>query len=67
VQNVSDIVLEIAPNFQYPHMLISTTIEGAHQQHYFAEHLPALTDVDKEEDSIYKFYKQLIFNFLSNE
>ncbi|MEE9348871.1 MAG: helix-turn-helix domain-containing protein [Flavobacteriaceae bacterium] len=67
VQSVSDIVLEIAPNFQYPHMLISTTIEGAHQQHYFAEHLPALTDFDKEKDSIYKFYKQLIFNFLSNE
>ena len=29
-------------------MLISTVIEGAHQQKYFAEHLPELTDVTKE-------------------
>ncbi len=67
VKGVSDTVLEIVPDFKFPHMLISTIIEGAHQQHYFAEHLPALTDIRKEEDSIYEFYKQLTFNFLSNE
>lgn len=65
VQRVSDIVLEISPNFQYPHMLISTVIEGAHQQKYFAEHLPALTDTGKEEDGIFEFYKQLTFNILN--
>ena len=65
VQRVSDIVLEIVPDFQYPHMLISTVIEGAHQQKYFAEHLPALTDTRKEEDSIFEFYRQLTFNVLN--
>lgn len=64
VQRVSDIMLEIAPDFQFPHMLTSTVIEGAHQQKYFADHLPSLTDTSKEEDTIMKFYLDLVFNFL---
>jgi AcrR family transcriptional regulator len=64
VQRVSVILLEIAPDFQYPHMLTSTVIEGVHQQKYFAEHLPALTDTSNEEDTISKFYSELVLNFL---
>ncbi len=64
VQRVSDIVLEIVPDFKYPHMLISTVIEGAHQQKYFAEHLPALTDVKKGKDTITEFYTQLVFKVI---
>lgn len=64
VQRVSDIILEIDPKFEFPHMLISTVIEGAHQQKYFAEHLPTLTDITKEQNAISKFYTQLVFNFL---
>lgn len=64
VQRVSDIILEIRPKFEFPHMLISTVIEGAHQQKYFAEHLPTLTDTTKEQNAISKFYTQLVFNFL---
>jgi AcrR family transcriptional regulator len=67
VQRVSDIILEIAPKFEFPHMLISTVIEGAHQQKFFAEHLPALTDITKEKSAISKFYTELVFNFLKNE
>lgn len=64
VKRVGDIILEISPKFKYSHMLISTVIEGAHQQKYFSEHLPALTDITKEDNSITKFYKELVFNFL---
>jgi len=64
VKRVSDLVLEIAPNFKFPHMLISTVIEGAHQQKYFSEHLPALTDTTKDINDISKFYTDLVFNFL---
>ncbi len=64
VQRVSDIVLEIDPEFLYPHMLISTVIEGSHHQKYFSEHLPALTDVKKNDNSITNFYTELVFNFL---
>tara|TARA_B100000809_G_scaffold149298_1_gene146816 strand:+ start:27435 stop:28109 length:675 start_codon:yes stop_codon:yes gene_type:complete len=64
VKRVSDIVLEINPSYKYPHMLISTVIEGAHQQKYFSEHLPSLTDIVKEKDAITNFYKELVFNLL---
>ena len=62
VQRVSDIVLEVNPKYKFPHMLISTVIEGMHQQRYFAVHLPSLTDVNRGEDSIATFYNQLIFS-----
>jgi len=64
VQRVSDIILEISPKFELPHMLTSTVIEGAHQQKYFADHLPSLTDVTQEKDIISVFYTELVFNFL---
>lgn len=61
VARVSDIILEIDPSFKYPHMLVSTIIEGTHHQRYFAEHLPRLTDVVQGEDAITEFYKKLVF------
>jgi len=64
VKRVSDIFLEIDPQFKYAHMLISTVIEGAHQQKYFAEHLPKLTDFTKENNTITSFYTEMVFNFL---
>ncbi|MFC2186091.1 TetR/AcrR family transcriptional regulator [Fulvivirgaceae bacterium LMO-SS25] len=62
VAKIADIVLEINPTYKYPHMLISTIIEGAHLQRYFSEHLPRLTDSHKGEDSIKKFYSSLVFS-----
>lgn len=64
VQRVSDIILELKPNFEYPHMLVSTIIEGAHHQRYFAEHLPFLTDINKEKNTIENFYKEMVLNFI---
>lgn len=64
VQRVSDLVLEVNPKYKYPHMLISTVIEGAHQQKYFAEHLPALTDVTQGKDSISEFYSNMVFQVI---
>jgi len=60
VERVSNLVLEVNNSFDYPHMLISTVIEGAHQQKYFAEHLPALTDVKKGKDTISEFYTKMV-------
>lgn len=60
VERVSDIIKEIDPNYKYPNMLISTVIEGAHHQRYFAEHLPRLTDVVEGEDSITLFCRDLV-------
>ncbi len=64
VQRISDIILELKPDFQYPHMLVSTIIEGVHHQKYFAEHLPSLTDINKENNTIENFYKEMALNFI---
>lgn len=61
VKRIGDILLEVNPEFKYPHMLITTVIEGVHHQRFFAEHLPRLTDVHLNEDAISVFYKDLIF------
>ncbi len=61
VQRVSDLVIENNPNFEFPHMLVSSVIEGAHKQRFFSEHLPSLTDTKKGGDSIVNFYTELIF------
>ena len=64
VQRVSDFILEFNPKYKYPHMLVSTIIEGAHHQRYFAEHLPSLTDVEEGQNNIIRFYTNLVFNNL---
>jgi len=66
VKRVSDIILEINPDYEYSHMLVSTMMEGAHLQRYFAEHLPHLTDVIAGEDSTVAFYKELVFKAIKN-
>jgi len=65
VQRVGAMVLELNPKFEFPHMLISTVIEGAHQQRHFAKHLPSLTDVKPGKDNIAEFYKQLVFKVIA--
>jgi AcrR family transcriptional regulator len=60
VQRVCDIILEINPDYKYPHMLVTTCIEGAHHQRFFAEHLPRLTDILPNEDAVSTFYLDLI-------
>lgn len=67
VQNVCDIIIEIEPVYKYPHMLISTVIEGAHIQRFFAAHLPRLTDSLKGEDSVSTFYEHLVLSAVSDK
>ena len=64
VQRVSDFILDFNSKYKYPHMLVSTIIEGAHHQRYFAEHLPSLTDVEEGQNNIIRFYTNLVFNTL---
>lgn len=65
VQRLSDIVLKVTPGYQFPHMLISTVIEGSHHQRYFSEHLPSLTDVEEGKTNIIQFYKELVLKAIS--
>jgi len=61
VQRVSDMILSINKEFEYPHMLVSIVIEGAHQQRHFADHLPALTDVIEGKGWISDFFNKMVF------
>ena len=61
VERITQLILQINPQFKYPHMLISTVIEGAHLQRHFATHLPRLTDIIEGEDAVTEFYSQIVF------
>jgi AcrR family transcriptional regulator len=61
IQRVSDMVMDINPRYAYPHMLITTVVEGAHQMRFFADHLPTITDqVDNQAPFVESFYQDLI-------
>ncbi len=60
VSRICEIVLEINPKYKYPHMLVSTVVEGAHLQRYFADHLPKLTDTVPGEDAVVNFYSETV-------
>lgn len=61
VMRVSAIVSEIAPHYKYPNMLVSTIVEGAHHQHFFAAHLPALSNKQENKDFVTRFCTELVF------
>lgn len=65
VQRVSAFVLEANPGFKYPNMLVSTVIEGAHQQSFFVQHLPSITDEGQGDARVYDFYQELVLKMIS--
>ncbi|GAB5539141.1 MAG: TetR/AcrR family transcriptional regulator [Salibacteraceae bacterium] len=65
VATIAEIILEINPKYKYPHMLISTVVEGAHHERYFAQHLPRLTDSVKGEDSIECFFLDMVLKSIT--
>ena len=65
IDRVSDIILEINPAYPYPHMLVSTIIEGTHLQRFFAEHMPRVTDTHEGEDSVVRFFTEMAFKALT--
>ncbi len=59
VERISEMILSINPKYKYSHMLVSTIIEGAHNQRFFSEHIPKLTDIHEGEDAIVLFYTDM--------
>ena len=60
--HLAQIVLEVNPKYPYPHAIISTLLDAAHQQIFYAQHLPSLTDMKHEQyaDTV-DFLKQMVF------
>ena len=67
VQKVSELILNINPAYKYPHMLVTTVVEGVHYQRYFSSHLPRLTDVLPNEDAVSNFYLNLVINEITTQ
>ncbi|MEQ8924633.1 MAG: TetR/AcrR family transcriptional regulator [Fulvivirga sp.] len=47
---IASYIKEYNPNYQHPNSLISTVLQAAHHQLFYAEHLPALTDLKCDEN-----------------
>lgn len=60
---------EINPDYPYSHAIVSTMMEAANQQVYFAKHLPSLTEIDNEkgnlDDQVSDFLTHTIFNLVT--
>jgi AcrR family transcriptional regulator len=57
---IASTIIEINPDYPYPHALVSTVLEAASQQLFFAQHLPALTEISEGEDPYKSNYQYLI-------
>lgn len=57
---------QINPKFPYAHSLATTVIESAHNQHFFADHLPSLTDFGgkNHQKELIEFIETLVFSVL---
>jgi AcrR family transcriptional regulator len=64
---LSSWVVATKPDFQFPNMLITTIIEGAHLQHFFGNHIQKLTNHSATNDNVSEFYKQLLHSLLVNK
>ncbi len=63
-KRMAGIVQEINPAYPYPHALASTLLETAHQQMFYSEHLPSLTEVQggqQTRNDITQFIRHLAF------
>lgn len=63
-KKIAAIIHELAPTYPYPHALTSTMMEATHQQTYFAQHLPSLTDIRPQSQpdlSVTDFLEHLVF------
>lgn len=70
-KKVADIVKEINPEFEFAHALISTILQTAHQQIFFSQHLPSLTELDYKSGKYYEqnyvFLKTVVLNTIRKD
>lgn len=65
-----DIISEAKSDFPYPKSLASTLLETAHDQQFFSEHLPKLTDnsLEKKNHKMYvlEYLQHITFTLINN-
>lgn len=68
-EKIANAILSINPDYPYSRSLVSTIIEASHQQVFFSNHLPRLSDVKKEDENrsevLKIFLESLVFGAIS--
>ncbi len=64
VNRIREMIVAIAPDYEYPSSLSSTLLEGAIHQHFLKEHFSSLTDCDKNITTT-EYFTNLVFNSLN--
>ena len=62
---IANMVMDLNKDFPYPHALVSTVLETSHQQIFYSQHLPSLTEIKDAADpftSNFEYVKTLMFN-----
>lgn len=65
---IANFVSEVNPKYPFPHALVSTALEAAHQQIFFAKHLPSLTELSEMKDPYqtnFEFIKSIVFSTIN--
>ncbi|MEM7551640.1 MAG: TetR/AcrR family transcriptional regulator [Bacteroidota bacterium] len=64
-KRIAGFIKELNPNYSYSHSLSSTVLEAAHQQLFFCQHLPSLSDINSKDPDpngqIYEFIQSTVF------
>jgi AcrR family transcriptional regulator len=68
-QRIAEFIRQINPKYPYPKALASNLIETAHEQLFFAQHLPGLTDVkvtNQDYSSLTAYLEHIAFDLLNS-
>jgi AcrR family transcriptional regulator len=63
-------IVAVNPNYAHPHTLVSTMLDSAHQQPFFANHLPSLTEIRSQPEKsvnvqVYEFIDDSVMKLIS--
>jgi len=61
IQQVEDVILEIDPDFPYPHSFATNLFEMTNNQIFFTQHLPSLTNIKVKKDNYEEVKNLLMF------
>ena len=69
-QKIATYVSAVNPRYEFSHSLVSTVLQAAHQQLFFATHLPSLTELSADTEHIHEknteFLKSMIFSCIES-
>jgi hypothetical protein len=63
-RKIADIVKEINPEYVYAHALTTTLLQASHQQIFFSQHLPSLTEIKYNSPEFYEQNFAFLFDLV---